>query len=83
MEKETIFKADPFIEILGLERCEFDDECDYCKDPKHGSYAKIYYPGDDNPETEYYICGGCVIKSQQEHRGRFVLPPLNQIILPF
>lgn len=44
----------------GLERCDFDDECEFCSHPKGGSYALIsgYY----EPEVDYYICGHCVKK---------------------
>ena len=40
-------------------RCEFDDECDSCENPTHGSYAVGY----DNYtcEVDEYLCGECAI----------------------
>ena len=79
-EKEN---SDPFIEALGFERCDTDKECDYCQVPTNGSYAKMFYPGDDNPECEYVICGKCIIENQKRNQGRFVYTDLPKIKLPF
>lgn len=42
-----------------LERCNFDDECDHCKNPEGGSYAKMVRIPMENPEVDFYICGRC------------------------
>jgi len=48
------------IENLGLERCEFDDECDFCKSPGGGSYTRLIHNPEDCTEAEFYICGDCL-----------------------
>ena len=40
-------------------RCEFDDTCDVCDDPQHGSYAVGYVNDMCGCEVDYYICGKC------------------------
>lgn len=47
------------IEKFGFERCEFNDECDFCKTPKRGSYARMIRHAESSAETDYYICGKC------------------------
>jgi len=69
------------IETLCLEKCTFDDECDFCHDPSEGSYAFI--TGYEYRETEYYICGTCALNalaSGEEH-GADLRP--NSTNLPF
>ena len=77
------FKSDPFIEALGLERCKFDDECDYCNKPENGVYARMYYPPEDSPECDYYICGKCVVENQKQNNGLFDELRLPKTKLPF
>lgn len=55
-----VISAEQFITHHGLERCEFDDECDRCTSPTGGSWAKLYNEPEGVTETEYYICGGCI-----------------------
>lgn len=50
-----------------LERCEFDDECDYCSKPRKGSYASMCR-GSDFVETNFYICGKCAIVGHYKYR---------------
>lgn len=57
-----------------FELCEFDDECDFCDNPEHGTYAKIDYIPEDVAETDFYICGKCASvrlenyeKEEKEH----------------
>lgn len=40
-------------------RCEFDDECDVCKNPEGGSYAAGYTNDECGCEVDHYICGKC------------------------
>ena len=47
------------IQQFGLERCEFGDECDFCKDPSGGSWCKLA-TSESGTETEYYVCGTCL-----------------------
>lgn len=47
-----------------FEKCDFNDKCDFCNDPKHGSYAKMIYT--DVAECAYYICGKCALASIAE-----------------
>ena len=49
------------VEYLHLERCEFDDECDFCDKPEGGSYCRLVHIPEMGTETDYYICGKCVI----------------------
>lgn len=56
------------MESIGLTKCELNDECNFCNDPKEGSYARL--AGYDSTEIAYYICGKCAlekIKSGIEH----------------
>lgn len=56
------------IESIGLTKCEIHSECDFCNDPKEGSYARMI--GYDSSDIAYYICGKCAlekIKSGVEH----------------
>lgn len=48
--------------VVGLERCEFDDECEYCDNPKGGSYVSMAYYG-GSAEIEFLICRKCAIKN--------------------
>jgi len=44
----------------GLERCEFDDECDFCNAPEQGVFTRLIHNVEDTTEAEFYICGGCL-----------------------
>jgi Lar family restriction alleviation protein len=52
----------PILMEINLEKCNFDDECDFCKSPEGGSYAKLNHVPEDVTETEFYICGKCAIE---------------------
>lgn len=52
--------------LANLTRCEFDDECDFCKEPSQGSYARLNHVPEDCTETDFYICGGCVSEAVAE-----------------
>ena len=49
-------------------RCEFDDTCYYCNDPKGGSYAAGYSNNECGCEVDYYICGKCASMAIKEMR---------------
>lgn len=40
-------------------RCDFDDTCDICGNPEHGSYAAGYSNDENGCEVDYYLCGKC------------------------
>ena len=42
-----------------FDKCDFDDECDFCDNPSNGTYAKLYHEPEGVTEAEYYICGKC------------------------
>ena len=46
------------MEIDDLEKCEYDDGCDFCDSPQDGSYAKIIND-QCGMETLYVVCGKC------------------------
>lgn len=48
--------------LTGLEVCEFNDECDYCDDPKGVSFASMSHCPEDNSEVNYYVCKKCIEK---------------------
>ena len=48
------------IESIGLAKCELHDECDFCNDPRQGSYARM--TGYDSSDVAYYICGKCALE---------------------
>ena len=48
-------------------RCEFDDTCDVCDDPQHGSYAAGYTNDECGCEVDYYICGKCASLAIPKH----------------
>lgn len=45
---------------LGYERCEFDDECDSCKEPEQGSYVELFV-SEAGTEAVRYVCGKCIV----------------------
>ena len=47
----------------GLERCDFDDTCDYCNSPEQGTYTRLTHNAEDCTEAEFYICGGCLFNA--------------------
>lgn len=51
------------------EKCYFDDECDSCENPEHGSYAKMYYEPEGVTECEYYICGKCASEAIPQQKS--------------
>jgi hypothetical protein len=53
-----------YIKYFGLEKCNFDDDCDFCDKPQGGVWAKITTAWET--ETEYYICGECIDEKAKE-----------------
>lgn len=53
--------------VAGLERCEFDDECNFCKSPQGGSFTRLIHNAEDCTEAEFYICGDCVYEAVTRH----------------
>ena len=53
-----------------LEECDFNDECDKCRNPnKEQSWAKM--SGEPN-EVVFYLCQSCALeysKEAQKHKG--------------
>lgn len=43
------------IEETILQKCTFDDECDFCNEPKEGTFCR----SGDEPDDFYWICGKC------------------------
>jgi hypothetical protein len=67
------------IEDFGFERCDFDDECDFCITPQQGSYAKMSR-SECGAEAEYYICGKCaseIIKEGKAESAHDVSPVIH------
>ena len=60
---------DKAIEFMGVDRCEFDDECDYCNKPMDGSYVQMS-DTPDGREANFYICGWCLpeVADREEKR---------------
>lgn len=54
--------------IAGLERCEFDDECEFCQSPQGGSFTRLVHNAEDCTESEFYICGDCAWKAVDAFR---------------
>ena len=52
--------------IAGLERCDFDDECDSCNNPQ------------DVTEAEFYICHDCIYKALDQ----FIRPTKQHVLTP-
>lgn len=40
-------------------KCDFNDTCDSCSNPQHGSYAVGYSNDENGCEVDSYICGKC------------------------
>lgn len=55
-------------QIAGLERCEFDDECEFCTNPQGGSFTRLTHNAESNTEAEFYICGDCAWKAIDRFR---------------
>lgn len=49
--------------VAGLERCEFDDECNFCHNPQGGSFTRLIHNAEDCTEAAFYICGDCAWKA--------------------
>lgn len=49
--------------VAGLERCQFDDECDFCRNPQGGSFTRLIHNAEDCTEAEFYLCGDCAWKA--------------------
>ncbi len=52
----------------GLERCEFDDECEFCRKPRKGSYAQMSGSWECPDEVDFYICGHCAKKRHYKYQ---------------
>jgi len=52
---------------LGLEICEFHNECNDCKNPQHGSFASGSGGHEMGYEVDFYVCGKCVLKARSKH----------------
>jgi hypothetical protein len=65
--------AAPVQLVAGLEQCEFDDECEFCKSPQGGSFTRLIHNAEDCTEAEFYICGDCV----HEALRRYTTPPAH------
>ncbi|CAH6978347.1 conserved hypothetical protein [Vibrio chagasii] len=59
-----ILLSDP---LSCLDRCDFDDECEFCKSPRKGSYAQMAGCWEYPDEVDYYICGHCAQKRSYKH----------------
>lgn len=81
--KNSIFISDPFIELEGFKRCQYDNECDFCKNPLEGSYMKHSGSYEHPDELDYVICGKCIVDNQKRNKGKFKAFDLPDIILPF
>ncbi len=46
-----------------FDKCEFDDECDVCSEPQHGTFAVGYTNDECGEEVDSYICGKCASKT--------------------
>jgi hypothetical protein len=64
-------KADPWIEILGLQWCEIEADCDFCNSPDKGVYSQSSGLYEYPDECDFCICGKCVVENQTRNRGRF------------
>lgn len=49
-----------YIKDNGLERCEFDDDCDFCDSPEGGTWVQLCSIPEDVTEATYYICRKCI-----------------------
>lgn len=61
----------------GLERCEFDDECDYCSAPEQGTYTRLTHNAEDCTEVEFYVCGACLAGAIPPKAAPKALAPLT------
>jgi hypothetical protein len=52
--------AQPAELVAGLERCGFDDACDFCQSPEGGVFTRLNHNAEDCTEAEFYICGNCI-----------------------
>jgi hypothetical protein len=47
------------VKTLGLQRCDFDDECEFCDNPQGGSWVQMFV-AEGVTEAEYYVCANCI-----------------------
>ena len=61
---------------MNIEKCEFHDECESCKDPQLGSFAYIdtYWN-----ETSYYICGKCLLSNRSKPYKKWVKDGIDMV----
>lgn len=53
-------------EVMKIDRCEFDDVCDFCENPTAGSFVKMIHNPEDVSEADYHICGKCAVAKAAE-----------------
>ena len=62
-------KLEDQIKFLGLSKCEFSDECDFCDSPTgEASYCSIV-SGEGYTETAFYICEKCIPEYQEKQEA--------------
>lgn len=49
-----------YINLHGLEKCDFDDACDRCSSPTGGSWVQLCHIPEDVTEANFYICWECI-----------------------
>ena len=66
--------------IAGLERCEFDDGCEFCNSPEQGVFTRLVHNAEDVTEAEFYICGGCLHQAVNRFT-KPAAPPAQEALL--
>ena len=51
---------------MNFERCDFNNDCDHCKNPKLGTFAY----GISFDEVDGYICGKCILKRRKNRKSK-------------
>ena len=61
-----------FIEASNYEKCEFDDECNFCESPSGGSWVQVVNMGENGTEYDHYICDKCLTAlAEKSTEGNF------------
>lgn len=59
-------KSTEEIEKIGLVKCDFDNECDTCKNPEGKTFAVGYTNDMCGEECDYYICQKCATENYEK-----------------
>ncbi len=55
----TQLEIDKITNDVGLQKCSYNDQCDFCDSPKLGTFIRT--GGHEYNDDWYWICGNCFV----------------------